>query len=706
MLATLLNRSNWRPACARPHSSSVAHPSSALRWASLTQTADLQRLEPAWRDLSQRCGSALEQFDWVSSCAELMSDAGQLHVAAAFLEDRLIAAAPLAITRLRGVRRQVLLGEEELGEPANVLVSDAAAAGQLADWLINQGTPLVWQRVPADSPIVSALRTASNGRAVVHQRPAPPAPYLTLDATWSTPENHLSSGRRSDYRRARRRAEEQGPLQTEILTPTLADLGPRLHEALAVEGRSWKGSAGTALVCDARRAAFFERLTQSACRQGTLRIALLRLNGQAIAMQLALLHGGRYWILKVGYDPAFAKCSPGVLLMRETIAWAAAQGLSGFEFLGRNEPWIDQWTNERHECVSLRVYPRSLAGLAALAVDAGARGAAAMQSGLRDAAITLRRSAGRGVQWVASRAARSYISGDTLADAQRVQRQVTARGLSSTIGFWDGDGDAPQTIADEYLRGLDLLAAQPQPGYLSIKLPSLGGDASLLHAVADRAAAKGLRLHFDSLGIEHVDATRKAIERLRQLHPQLPLSLTLPGRWARSPDDADWAAGQGVGVRIVKGQWADPQAPDLDPRAGFMAVVDRLAAQRGAAGGGAPSGPAASAPLTSYPAAALPVCIATHDIELLATALDRLQRAGRPCDVELLYGLPMVHALRMARQQQAPIRIYIPYGAAYLPYAAGKLRSNPRIAWWLLKDAGLAWVRSVAAAAVPFAKSE
>ena len=36
------------------------------------------------------------------------------------------------------------------------------------------------------------------------------------------------------------------------------------------------------------------------------------------------------------------------------------------------EPWISElWTRDHHECVRLRTYPFSLAGLAALAVDGG-----------------------------------------------------------------------------------------------------------------------------------------------------------------------------------------------------------------------------------------------------------------------------------------------------------------------------------------------
>jgi proline dehydrogenase len=80
------------------------------------------------------------------------------------------------------------------------------------------------------------------------------------------------------------------------------------------------------------------------------------------------------------------------------------------------------------------------------------------------------------------------------------------------------------------------------------------------------------------------------------------------------------------------------------------------------------------------------VSVASHDGALAGEALRRLQSAGTRCDLELLYGLPMRASLRVARRLGVPVRVYIPYGAAYLPYAVSRLRKSPRIAWWLLRD--------------------
>ena len=80
------------------------------------------------------------------------------------------------------------------------------------------------------------------------------------------------------------------------------------------------------------------------------------------------------------------------------------------------------------------------------------------------------------------------------------------------------------------------------------------------------------------------------------------------------------------------------------------------------------------------------VGVSTHDPTQADEAIRRFQKAGTPCDLELLHGLPMRDAVGRARDLGVPVRIYVPYGEAYMPYALSQARRKPRIVWWLLKD--------------------
>jgi CelD/BcsL family acetyltransferase involved in cellulose biosynthesis len=95
----------------------------------------------------------------------------------------------------------------------------------------------------------------------------------------------------------------------------------------------------------------------------------MHIGDKVAAMQMAAEHNDKFWLLKIGYDEQFANCSPGSLLICETIRYAAERGLRSYEFLGRIESWTSMWAKEQHPCVSLRAYPLGVGGMAALGVD-------------------------------------------------------------------------------------------------------------------------------------------------------------------------------------------------------------------------------------------------------------------------------------------------------------------------------------------------
>jgi len=84
---------------------------------------------------------------------------------------------------------------------------------------------------------------------------------------------------------------------------------------LALEQASWKGEEGTALLSDSRDAVFVRRLLGNLAAQGNASVALLRLDGEAIAAQVLMYCGATAYTWKTAFSAAFAKYSPGALLI-------------------------------------------------------------------------------------------------------------------------------------------------------------------------------------------------------------------------------------------------------------------------------------------------------------------------------------------------------------------------------------------------------
>jgi proline dehydrogenase len=260
------------------------------------------------------------------------------------------------------------------------------------------------------------------------------------------------------------------------------------------------------------------------------------------------------------------------------------------------------------------------------------------------------------------RRAAGDVGAETLEDAWRVAEKLAALGLNHTLGFWDTPAYAAGEIIDIYLAAIERAQTGPTDGYVSIKPPALRFDADAARTLARAAAAANVRLHCDSHGLNVADLTLTFAGQLLDDLPPGLVSVSLPGRWPRSLGDAEAMIAKGVGVRIVKGQWPDPEDPGRDLRAGFLELVDRTA-------------PGASN-----------LAIASRDLPLVHEAVERLTAAGARCEVEFIRPSQTPALLEIAARTGAPARIYVPYGKGFVPSALGVLRRNPRLALGVIRQ--------------------
>jgi hypothetical protein len=323
-----------------------------------------------WSLLADETNSPMHQYGWVKACSSAFAGCGRLQLIVIAGEAGEPGALGPLVLRGKRLNRLECLGVDELYEPTDFPHSDPASLRTLVRTLVELRRPLLLHRILADSPVLAALRDAFKLRGVFITRPATGYPWIELDASWSDPESKLSASRRSSLRRAQRRADEIGSTRYKILSPRPHELPDLLAECLRIEAANWKGRTGSALLADPDRRRFFEQYTAIASERGILRLCFLKVGGHPAATQIAVESGGGFWLLKVGYDETFSRCSPGNLLMLETLRYAARRGLRSYEFLGSAEPWTKMWTDRVRPCVSVRVYPNSFRGAAAFGSDA------------------------------------------------------------------------------------------------------------------------------------------------------------------------------------------------------------------------------------------------------------------------------------------------------------------------------------------------
>ena len=63
-----------------------------------------------------------------------------------------------------------------------------------------------------------------------------------------------------------------------------------------------------------------------------------------------------------------------------------------------------------------------------------------------------------------------------------------------------------------------------------------------------------------------------------------------------------------------------------------------------------------------------------------------LLAAGTPCELEQLRGLPGRRTAAVAQRLGVPVRVYVPFGPGWWPYAVDKALARPHLLAWTLRD--------------------
>ena len=168
-----------------------------------------------------------------------------------------------------------------------------------------------------------------------------------------TPENLLSNSTRKKLRQHRRRLGEHGRLETTVVHAA-ADVQRAFEAFLVLEAKGWKGTRGTALLCDPNQAGFARSLVAALARAGDVSIHALELDGRPVSMQVVLRAGPAVFTWKTAYDEALGHFSPGMLLFEDyTRAFLADPAITLVDSCAYDDTgFMAAWT-DRQEVIDL-----------------------------------------------------------------------------------------------------------------------------------------------------------------------------------------------------------------------------------------------------------------------------------------------------------------------------------------------------------------
>jgi CelD/BcsL family acetyltransferase involved in cellulose biosynthesis len=348
--------------------------------ASVVRTVEaFAALAGEWDALAARHRDPLVEHDWFLACARTLHPSDALRVVVLRQAGALCAAAPLAMRRERGIERLEILGMRVLHEPSGLIYRDEASLAALLDAVRRLGRPVVLQRVDESGPVERVAREVLGSRSWLLGRPTGPTVRVPLDADWATFQARLSGRLRKWLRRARSLAEADGAVRIEKIGPGAAEVDAHLAAFATLEAAGWKGRRQSALLMKAALGAFFADYVRRAADRGTLRVWYLHVGPRLAAAQISLEAHGVLWVLKIAYDEALARLSPGLQLTSAVLEDAVRLRLTACEFIGSADDWKQRFRGELRPLRLVLIYPRSPRGAVALGVDAVAHAARALR---------------------------------------------------------------------------------------------------------------------------------------------------------------------------------------------------------------------------------------------------------------------------------------------------------------------------------------
>jgi CelD/BcsL family acetyltransferase involved in cellulose biosynthesis len=189
------------------------------------------------------------------------------------------------------------------------------------------------------------------------------SPYISLDTCWSQYYGSLAAKHRANLRNRFKRLNQIGSVEVETVA-SRNGLGEGLEAGLQLEESAWKRDAGTAISCDPQVRRFYENLASRAAGKKWLRLNFLKAGGQRVAFDYSLAYSQQIFLLKLGYDPAFAAFSPSNLLMSMSLAHAFENGVAKYDFLGESADWKSCWARDSTRNYWLFIFAGGIRGRA------------------------------------------------------------------------------------------------------------------------------------------------------------------------------------------------------------------------------------------------------------------------------------------------------------------------------------------------------
>jgi len=279
-------------------------------------------------------------------------------------------------------------------------------------------------------------------------------------------------------------------------------------------------------------------------------------------------------------------------------------------------------------------------------------------------------------KWFAKPFARPYVAGQTEDDAVTHIRTLNEKGFSATVDILGEHvltKEEARDITAQYCHLYDRILNESLDCNISMKPTHVGLNISLAEAMSNiTTILKKAQEHKNFLRIDmenspFTDQTIEIYHHCKTIYNNV--GMVIQSYLHRSIDDILLLADGQFNSRICKGIYKESECIAYQDREEIQGNFLKLAKNM--------------VTRNAYSA------FATHDQELIDRLLDWIITDKVPKDLfefQVLYGVPMNGRLEALLGAGYKVRVYVPYGPDWFDYSVRRLKENPKIISYVLKN--------------------
>ncbi len=271
---------------------------------------------------------------------------------------------------------------------------------------------------------------------------------------------------------------------------------------------------------------------------------------------------------------------------------------------------------------------------------------------------------------------RPYIAGETLADAVRVIKELNSQGMMATMDVLGEEISVREEAATPkniYHQALEVIQSENLDANISIKPTQMGLKLDLafclktFRELVEDAHKRGIFVRIDMEDSEATDDTLGIYNELRKEYDNV--GIVLQSYMRRTLADTDMLMNDGpTDFRLCKGIYNESRRIAYKDRElirrNFTLVLERMLREGAYVG------------------------IATHDEQLVWEGMRLVREFGLAKDkyeFQMLLGVdPELRKIILEAGHR--LRIYVPFGEMWYPYSTRRLKENPQMAYYVLRN--------------------